>query len=352
MKHKIDELLEIVYRYYPRAIDSSDSPSKGDETNEQRRLVNARRNAAQDKRWHDMLGRISDYFSGMVMNHSLHLPTGDFDACYLFTLSLPNSPDDRTLWFGVSFLAPYYVVCRSRLVDVAKLIDGYSIPYHGICFFIQGRSISPELASWIHDENVNHALVKEQDVSFDLTKDEQAYAEWIVREIESTFECEYMPPEIGTQVIAEVKTNHRDVGEARLYDCLFTDEHAWVKPPQSDDKARLQIDAARLPTSITHVLTVLAAFHHIALQWIGAGHGSVFYAAMTDCVLRKDELLKSIERLHGMDASNVHSDFIAALREFETLIVAWNGEGAPPVALIAWATNFLARLSNDEFANA
>jgi hypothetical protein len=352
MKHDFDEFLEIVYRYYPHVIGSSDSPSKGDESDEHRRLVDARRHATTDPRWTDMLGRISDRFPGMVMNHSLHLPTGNFDACYLFTLSLPNSEEHRTLWFGVSFLAPYYVVCRTRLVDVAKQIDGYSVPYQGICFFIQGRSLSPEFASWINGENLDSAIQKEEDVSFDLTKDEQAYAEWIVREIESTFECEYMPPEVGTRVIPDVKTNHREIGEVRLYDCLFTDAHAWVTPLRSDDKARLQIDAARLPMSITHVLTVLAAFHHIALQWIGAGHGSVFYAAMTDCVLRKDELLKSIERLHGMDASNVHSDFIAALREFETLIVAWNGEGAPPEALIAWATSFLARLSSDEVANA
>jgi hypothetical protein len=308
MNHKIDELLEIVYRYYPRAIGSSDSPSKGDESDEHRRLIDARRHAAADARWTNMLGRISDHFPGMIANHSLHLPTGNLDACYLFTLSLPNSPDHRTLWFGVSFLAPYYVVCRSRLVDVAKEVDGYSVPYQGICFFIQERSLSPQFASWINDENLNSAILKEEDVSFDLTKDEKPYAEWIVREIESTFGCERMPPEIGTQVIPDVRTNHREVGEARLYDCLFTDEHAWVKPSRSDDKARVQIDAARLPTSITHVLTVLAAFHHIALQWIGAGLGGVFYAAMTDGVLRKDELLKSIERLHTMDASNVHSD--------------------------------------------
>jgi hypothetical protein len=84
----------------------------------------------------------------------------------------------------------------------------------------------------------------------------------------------------------------------------------------------------------------------------GAGLGSGFYAAMTDGVLRKDELLKSIERLHSMDASKVHSDVIAALREFETLIIAWNGEGAPPEMLTAWATSFLARLSNDESSSA
>jgi hypothetical protein len=47
-----------------------------------------------------------------------------------------------------------------------------------------------------------------------------------------------------------------------------------------------------------------------------------------------------------MDASNVHSNVIAALREFETLIVAWNGEGTPPEALLAWATSLLDRLSN------
>lgn len=352
MKYDFDQLLEIVYQYYPRATGSSDSASKGDQTNEHGRLVDARRQAATDPRWKGMLDRISDQFPGMVTNHSLHLSTGNLDASYLFTLSLPNSPDHRTLWFGVSFLAPYYIVWRSRLVDVAKQIDGYSIPYQGICFFIQGRSISPEFASWIHDENLDQALLKEEDVSFDLTKEEQVNAEWIVREIKSTYECECMPPEIGTRVISDVKTNHRDIGEARLYDCLFTDEHAWVKPLRTDDKVRVPIDATRLPASITHVLSVLAAFHHMALQWIGAGLGSVFYAARTDGVLRKNELLQAIERLHAMDASNVHSEVIAALHEFETLIVAWNGEGPPPEALLAWATSFLARLSNDESPNA
>ncbi len=352
MNHKIDELLEIVYRYYPRATGSSESPLKGDETDEHQRLVDARREAAQDKRWHDMLGRISDHLPGMIMNHSLHLPTGNLDACYLFALSLPNAPDHRTLWFGVSFIAPYYVVYRSRWVDVAKEVEAYSVPYQGICFFIQGPSISPEFVSWIHDENLNHATLKEEDVSFDLTTDETDYAEWIVRDIESTFGCQCLPPEIGTQIISDVTTNRREVGEARLYDCLFTDEHAWVKPLRSEDKARVRIDANRLPTSITHVLTVLAAFHHIALQWIGAGLGGVFYAATTDGLLRKDELLKSIERLHTMDASNVHPDVVAALQRFESLIMTWNGEGAPPEALIAWATSFLARLGNDESANA
>jgi hypothetical protein len=100
------------------------------------------------------------------------------------------------------------------------------------------------------------------------------------------------------------------------------------------------------------VLTVLAAFHLMAWQWIGAGLGSGFYAAMTDGVLRKDDLLQSIERLHTMDASNVQSEFVAALREFETLIVAWNGEGGPSETLIAWATSFLARFGNDESSNA
>ncbi|WP_437294638.1 hypothetical protein [Sorangium sp. So ce426] len=62
-------------------------------------------------------------------------------------------------------------------------------------------------------------------VSFDLSPDEQPYAAVIAQEIEATWGYERMPPEVGNVVVPDVATNLRRLGEARLYDCLFSD--AW-----------------------------------------------------------------------------------------------------------------------------
>ena len=45
----------------------------------------------------------------------------------------------------------------------------------------------------------------------------------IVPEIEATYGCEPMPPEVGRVVVPDVATNHRRIGEATLYDCLLND---------------------------------------------------------------------------------------------------------------------------------
>ena len=120
MNHTLDELLDIVYRYYPRGVGSHDQldDPRIKETEEHARLVAARRRAAADERWHAMRRRISERFpDAPLMNHSLHLPTGALDACYSFTIYLPNATDGRTLWFHVSFLAPYYIIYSSRRIE-------------------------------------------------------------------------------------------------------------------------------------------------------------------------------------------------------------------------------------------
>ncbi|WP_437912482.1 hypothetical protein WME73_35945 [Sorangium sp. So ce302] len=64
-----------------------------------------------------------------------------------------------------------------------------------------------------------------QVISFELSPDEQPYAAGIAQEIEATWGYERMPPEVGNVVVPDVATNLRRLGEARLYDCLFSD--AW-----------------------------------------------------------------------------------------------------------------------------
>ncbi|AUX34113.1 uncharacterized protein SOCE836_062810 [Sorangium cellulosum] len=60
-------------------------------------------------------------------------------------------------------------------------------------------------------------------LSFDLPPDEQPYATWIARDIELTWGYERMPPLVGELIVPDVATDSRSLGEATLYDCLFSD---------------------------------------------------------------------------------------------------------------------------------
>jgi hypothetical protein len=60
--------------------------------------------------------------------------------------------------------------------------------------------------------------------SFAFSSDEQPHADWLAREIEATFGCEPMPPEVGNIIVPDVATNLRLMGQATLYDCLLGDD--------------------------------------------------------------------------------------------------------------------------------
>ncbi|WP_437753701.1 hypothetical protein [Sorangium sp. So ce1389] len=151
MKHNLDELLDIIYRYYPRGISGPDphriwqDDSRREQTEEHARLVAARIQASKDERWHAIWRRISERFpDALLMNRSLHLPAGGADACYSFTIDLPKAPDHRTLWFHVSFLAPYYVVYSCRMFDVVKPPGGFVVPY-GVNFHFSRSALGTDL---------------------------------------------------------------------------------------------------------------------------------------------------------------------------------------------------------------
>jgi hypothetical protein len=56
MKHSLAQLLEIVYRYYPRGVGITDDVDEQlrNKTEEHARLVAARIQASKDERWHAM----------------------------------------------------------------------------------------------------------------------------------------------------------------------------------------------------------------------------------------------------------------------------------------------------------
>jgi hypothetical protein len=196
MTQSLDELLSVVYRYYPRRRDDDDAGYK--DTEEHRRLVQARIQAgAEGNPWRNvLLPRIHARFPGhMVQDGSLHLPLGHHDAGYTGWFWLPpRRPQEKNhvIGFLISFLAPYYVVYSSVHVRVP--------------------SGAPR--DW------------EQEIRFTFSPDEEPYARAITEELLSVFpDREQMPPEVGNIIVPDVVAGNQFMGETTLFHCLFTD--AW-----------------------------------------------------------------------------------------------------------------------------
>ncbi|WP_437710889.1 hypothetical protein WMF45_38135 [Sorangium sp. So ce448] len=354
MRHSIDKLLGIVYRYYPRGAgltkDGDIDVQLCKKTEEHARLVSARIQASKDERWHSMLRRIAERFPGMLMNHSLHLPTGGWDGCYSFTINLSISVG-RPIWFHVSFLAPYYIVHSSHTVEFVKQTkDLFAVDFRDMRFLVHRSPFDPSFVSR-PDDSLRFSAVRKSYASFELLPEEQPCAERISRDIETTFDCERMPPEIGTVLVPDVTAGLGLPGEVRLYDCLFSDQHTWVKPsPHEEPAPGADIEASNLTDSLVAVLTVLAAIYRIAWTLMPeAQSGSSYWVVTTDGVLHKEEATKALARIrlllespktpHGIAAKR---ELEAAAHELEALIASWDGEGEPPAAMVVWASRFLA----------
>jgi hypothetical protein len=219
----MDELLGVVYRHYPRGMARSDPLYE--QTEEYRRLSEARRQAgAAQEPWRAKLRRLRQQFpTNEVQNLSLHLPTGAHDAAYAGQVFLPASPGEHfhTVGFLVGFLVPYYVVYSSRIVDDDERDEGFRV----------------EMVHLVFDEDTCQVLPAEPGASdaepaqrprreirrYELSSDEQPYAAWIARQIETNWGCERMPPEVGSVIVPDVATNLRSCGEATFYDCLLSD---------------------------------------------------------------------------------------------------------------------------------
>lgn len=252
MKHSIDDLIETVHRHYTRGMSHEDPRRK--HTEEYHRLSAARRQAGVDNEpWRALLRRLHVQFPGCIQNNrSLHLPTGEFDAGYSGELFLPEAPGEhpRTVGFLVSFLVPYYLVYSTRTVDdvarepppdAAKSLSFY---FGSTMYVLPARWWSrllakgagalsrlddlrrprPDAAAQARAEERKNRPPTRRDIHLDLSPEEQSYATWLAREIEATWGCARMPPEVGNVIVPDVATNHRRLGEARLYDCLLSDD--------------------------------------------------------------------------------------------------------------------------------
>jgi len=318
---------------------------------EHARLVAARRKAATDERWHALRRRIEECFpDAPLMNNSLHLPTGGHDACYSFAIHLPGASQDRTLWFQVSFLAPYYIIHRSCTTAIVKQprTDSFRVDFQGIQFRVSQSPLDPDIVSNVHDERLKSVSIERRYVSFDLLPDERPYAEWIAREIETTFDCEPLPPEVGTVFVPDLSTPKLP-GEVRLYDCLFLNDE-WVKPSPSDVSApSVRVDPSQLTPPFIAILTVHAALSHIFWALRRETRASFYGVVETDGTLSKEDLLEELAWIRSLLDAPVTPQALAkrgelrsSFEQIEALVTTWDGEGAPSDAMVAWASRFLA----------
>jgi hypothetical protein len=181
------ELLEVVYRFYPRGM--HEFSSGYDDTVEAYNLREAaRRGAAEYPTWRAMIRRLGDRYS--LMDHSVCLLAGWREPAYSAQIWIP----ERTLYFHMSLLGPYYAVKRTD---------------------------APE----------------EEPAALDLA-----------REIEATYRgYEPILPEFGNEVVPDVGC----FGKETIYRCLFSsfweyDSGPWPPPPPPPPPPPSPEDLARI----------------------------------------------------------------------------------------------------------
>ncbi|WP_437876511.1 hypothetical protein [Sorangium sp. So ce513] len=181
------ELLDVVYRFYPRGVRKivpmyvPPNEPVYEDTEERRRLVEAAtRGRAEYPTWKAMIRRLRDRYS--LQNESLHLLSGGGDPAYSARIyrpkdlePVPSLSSRASLSFHVSLLGPYY---------------------------------------GIHDRG---------------EPDEIPAA--VAAEIEATYPgYRPIPPELGNEVVPDVAMDTVSMGKATIYMCLFSVVWTWVDP--------------------------------------------------------------------------------------------------------------------------
>ena len=165
------ELLEVVYRFYPRSI-ATRGLGYDDTEERQRQRDAARRGAAERPTWTAMLRRLGARYE-VAGDGSLCLMAGWYTPAYSASIDIPGHP----LGVHVSLLGPYYGIRRPGAPG-----------------------------------------------------DEPAALD-VAQEIEATYRgYEPIPPELGDEVVPDVDLDMRRFGKATVYDCLLSPE--WYPLPK------------------------------------------------------------------------------------------------------------------------
>jgi len=161
------DLLEVVYRFYPRGV-PVEHPEYQD-TEESHRYREARRVAlAEYPRWKELLGRLRPRFA--LADRSLHLfASTPADGGYSGEVRVAGG----ALGFHVSFLGPHYAIHRRGAPG------------------------------------------------------EEPAASAIAREIEATYRYEPIPADVGHGLVPQVALDGVRLGMATIYQCLLSSHWAW-----------------------------------------------------------------------------------------------------------------------------
>ena len=183
------ELLDVVYRFYPRGvlpyarIHVPPGEPSYDDTEEHLRLVEAAsRGRAEYPTWEAMTDRLGERYR--LANDSIRLLAGWVDPGYSASIyrpkdleTVPSFSSRASISFHVSLLGPYY---------------------------------------GIHDRG---------------EPDEKPAV--IAEEIEATYPgYQQIPPELGNELVPDVAMDGALMGEATIYLCLFSYVWTWVEPKE------------------------------------------------------------------------------------------------------------------------
>ena len=187
MEHTVQELISIVYRYYPVGI-WDENPAYWASPEHRRKVAAISSSAQFDTKWHAVIDRLKSRFQDCGFEDWTHLRIvpSSIDVCYYGRLLLPPSPNglEHIVTGMASILVPYYsLFCRTTLSD--------------------GGPVS---------------MARYQSMII-----EEPYFRGFGEEIERAFGYGYMPPEVGLAIAPHVIALNQVFGTATLYDCLFTD---------------------------------------------------------------------------------------------------------------------------------
>ncbi|WP_437952246.1 hypothetical protein WME98_17045 [Sorangium sp. So ce296] len=181
------ELLDVVYRFYPRGVHKIQRihvpPNEPvyEDTEEHRRLVEAaNRGRAEYPTWKAMIRRLKDRYR--LQNESVHLLAGGSAPAYSARIYRPKD-----------------------LEPVPSLSSRASLSFHvsllGLYYGIHSRGEPDEIPAAVAEE------------------------------IEATYPgYQPIPPELGNEVVPDVDVDGVPMGEATIYVCLLSVVWTWVDP--------------------------------------------------------------------------------------------------------------------------
>jgi hypothetical protein len=110
---------------------------------------------------------------------------------------------------------------KARSAELSRYASVSLTEFPDTMFILPACVVKPEFI----DPTPAMQVYQRTNISLDLSPDEHPYAAWIAQDIEATWPgYERLPPEVGKVIVPDVSIDARGLGEATLYDYLFSDD--------------------------------------------------------------------------------------------------------------------------------